>query len=65
MSESFQFKLRHIVVTWHTFSPLYSDVEFVLPRRGKVGPRSIYAARKLLRRVDYYDASSYTTFPAV
>ncbi|RPD77408.1 hypothetical protein L226DRAFT_532213 [Lentinus tigrinus ALCF2SS1-7] len=35
--------------------PLYSDVEFVLPRRGRAEPRRIYASKKLLRRVDYYD----------
>ncbi|RDX50240.1 hypothetical protein OH76DRAFT_1380865 [Lentinus brumalis] len=33
--------------------PMYSDVEFVLPRRGRES-RRIYASKKLLRRVDYY-----------
>ncbi|KAM5538632.1 hypothetical protein V8D89_007661 [Ganoderma adspersum] len=36
--------------------PLYSDVEFVLPQRGKGPPRRIYAARRLLQRVDYFYA---------
>ncbi|PIL22908.1 hypothetical protein GSI_15604 [Ganoderma sinense ZZ0214-1] len=36
--------------------PLYSDVEFVLPQRGKGPPRKIYAARRLLQRVDYFYA---------
>ncbi|TBU26008.1 hypothetical protein BD311DRAFT_763462 [Dichomitus squalens] len=36
--------------------PLYSDVEFVLPQRGKSVPRKIYAARRLLSRVAYFDA---------
>ncbi|GJE88540.1 MATH domain-containing protein [Phanerochaete sordida] len=35
--------------------PAYSDVEFVLPRRRRRGHRSVYAARRLLRRVDYFD----------
>ncbi|KAI0700040.1 hypothetical protein C8T65DRAFT_658475 [Cerioporus squamosus] len=34
--------------------PMYSDIEFVLPRRGRE-PRRIYASKKLLRRIDYYD----------
>ncbi|GBE83235.1 hypothetical protein SCP_0502820 [Sparassis crispa] len=44
--------------------PVYSDVEFVLPRRGKSGrgPRRIYAARRLLRRVDYFDAMFHSGF---
>ncbi len=42
----------------HIHSPLYSDVEFVLPQRGKGPPRRIYAARRLLQRVDYFYASS-------
>ncbi|KZT64613.1 hypothetical protein DAEQUDRAFT_732388 [Daedalea quercina L-15889] len=38
--------------------PLYSDVVFILPRRDKsvAAARRIYAARKLLRRVEYFDA---------
>ncbi|KAI0366633.1 hypothetical protein BV20DRAFT_971558 [Pilatotrama ljubarskyi] len=35
--------------------PTYSDVEFVLPQRGRGEPRKIYAARKILRRVEYFD----------
>ncbi|KAI0632493.1 hypothetical protein C8Q77DRAFT_1125977 [Trametes polyzona] len=35
--------------------PVYSDVEFVLPQRARGEPRKIYAARKLLRRVEYFD----------
>lgn len=40
-------------------SPAYSDVEFILPRRGRgnKGPRRIYAARRLLKRVEYFYAS--------
>ncbi|KAI0726225.1 hypothetical protein C8Q72DRAFT_847350 [Fomitopsis betulina] len=36
--------------------PLYSDVEFVLPRRGKpfYAARRIYASRRLLKRVEYF-----------
>lgn len=39
--------------------PLYSDVEFVLPRRGqsKNSARKIRAARQLLRRSEYFEAS--------
>ncbi|KAI0755290.1 hypothetical protein C8Q80DRAFT_1144109 [Daedaleopsis nitida] len=36
--------------------PLYSDVEFILPQRGKAESRRIYAAKTLLRRVDYFNA---------
>ncbi|KAI1794804.1 hypothetical protein LXA43DRAFT_1072322 [Ganoderma leucocontextum] len=36
--------------------PLYSDVEFAFPQRGKASPQRIYAARRLLQRVDYFDA---------
>ncbi|EIW80916.1 hypothetical protein CONPUDRAFT_55867 [Coniophora puteana RWD-64-598 SS2] len=35
--------------------PLYSDVEFVLPRRGKP-PRRIYANKKILQRAEYFHA---------
>ncbi|KAI0084787.1 hypothetical protein BDY19DRAFT_1077254 [Irpex rosettiformis] len=36
--------------------PNYSDVEFIIPRRrGKSGTRKIYAAKKLLKRVEYFD----------
>ncbi|KAI0357371.1 hypothetical protein OH77DRAFT_1422218 [Trametes cingulata] len=35
--------------------PTYSDVEFVLPQRGRAEPWKIYAARKILRRVEYFD----------
>ncbi|KAH9890071.1 hypothetical protein C8Q73DRAFT_653179 [Cubamyces lactineus] len=35
--------------------PVYSDVEFILPQRRKTEARKIYASRKLLRRVEYFD----------
>ncbi|EPQ51070.1 hypothetical protein GLOTRDRAFT_81686 [Gloeophyllum trabeum ATCC 11539] len=36
--------------------PLYSDVEFVLPRRGgQRESRTVYATKHLLRRADYFD----------
>ncbi|KAI0916772.1 hypothetical protein AcW2_007078 [Taiwanofungus camphoratus] len=37
--------------------PVYSDVEFILPRRGRStkDARRIYAARRLLKRVEYFD----------
>ncbi|PCH39751.1 hypothetical protein WOLCODRAFT_136485 [Wolfiporia cocos MD-104 SS10] len=36
--------------------PLYSDVEFVVPGRGKnSGMKRIYASRRVLRRVEYFD----------
>ncbi|EPS98449.1 hypothetical protein FOMPIDRAFT_1031468 [Fomitopsis schrenkii] len=36
--------------------PIYSDIEFVLPRRGKPfhAARRIYASRRLLKRVEYF-----------
>lgn len=39
--------------------PLYSDVEFVLPSRGRrpMRPKRIYANKKLLRRAEYFDDS--------
>ncbi|KAH7920470.1 hypothetical protein BV22DRAFT_1039810 [Leucogyrophana mollusca] len=37
--------------------PLYSDVEFVLPRRGRAkGHRRIWANRKILQRADYFQS---------
>ncbi|EIM86087.1 uncharacterized protein STEHIDRAFT_147607 [Stereum hirsutum FP-91666 SS1] len=38
--------------------PMYSDIEFVLPRRGggMRSPRKIYAAKKLLCRADYFES---------
>ncbi|KIM89085.1 hypothetical protein PILCRDRAFT_812980 [Piloderma croceum F 1598] len=38
--------------------PLYSDVEFVFPRRGRgvKNPRKIWANRKLIERADYFKA---------
>ncbi|KIJ45648.1 hypothetical protein M422DRAFT_59802 [Sphaerobolus stellatus SS14] len=37
--------------------PIYSDVEFVLPsRNSKTKPRSIFAARRILRRAEYFQA---------
>ena len=41
--------------------PAYSDVEFVLPRRGRnplQGAKTIKAAKKLLQRVEYFDTST-------
>ncbi|KAI0820427.1 hypothetical protein BC628DRAFT_1330305 [Trametes gibbosa] len=35
--------------------PVYSDVVFVLPQHTRTGPHTIYAARKLLQRVEYFD----------
>ncbi|KDQ62554.1 hypothetical protein JAAARDRAFT_30458 [Jaapia argillacea MUCL 33604] len=37
--------------------PIYSDVEFIIPRRGQdvKEPRRIWAARRLLRRADYFN----------
>jgi hypothetical protein len=40
--------------------PAYSDIEFVLPRRGRgslQGAKTIKAAKKLLQRVEYFDTS--------
>jgi hypothetical protein len=39
--------------------PVYSDVEFVFPRRGRSikNPRKIWANRKLIERADYFKAS--------
>ena len=41
--------------------PIYSDVEFVLPSRSfdgsKPKPRTIWAARRLLKRAEYFEAS--------
>ncbi|KZT09315.1 uncharacterized protein LAESUDRAFT_723049 [Laetiporus sulphureus 93-53] len=36
--------------------PIYSDVEFILPRRGRsrIDAKKIYASRKLLTRVEYF-----------
>ncbi|EKM51633.1 uncharacterized protein PHACADRAFT_101599 [Phanerochaete carnosa HHB-10118-sp] len=42
--------------------PAYSDVEFVLPRRRRKGVRIIYAAGRLLRRVDYFDTMFHSGF---
>ena len=39
----------------------YSDIEFVLPRRGRSslhGAKTIKAAKKLLQRVEYFDTST-------
>ncbi|KAL7280202.1 hypothetical protein ACG7TL_006621 [Trametes sanguinea] len=35
--------------------PTYSDIEFVVPQRRRGDSRKIYAARKLLKRVEYFD----------
>lgn len=41
--------------------PLYSDVEFILPSRlsgtSKPKTRTIWAARRLLKRAEYFEAS--------
>ncbi|KAG8896097.1 hypothetical protein FRC01_012010, partial [Tulasnella sp. 417] len=38
--------------------PLYSDVEFVLPSRKRLGkPKKIYANKKILSRAEYFDTS--------
>ena len=39
--------------------PNYSDVEFVIPRKGGNGRsvRSIYAAKKMISRADYFRSS--------
>lgn len=49
------------------FSPAYSDVEFILPRRGggNKSARRIYAARRLLSRVDYFHASKWLSYSVV
>jgi hypothetical protein len=42
--------------------PAYSDIEFVLPRRGRSslhGAKTIKAAKKLLQRVEYFDTSMF------
>lgn len=43
--------------------PLYSDVQFILPSRRRDGrsrpPRAIYAAKRILRRVEYFDLSKH------
>lgn len=42
--------------------PIYSDVQFVLPSRRRDGrprpPKSIYAAKRILQRVEYFDTSA-------
>ncbi|OJT12800.1 hypothetical protein TRAPUB_10635 [Trametes pubescens] len=35
--------------------PVYSDVEFVLPQRGRGESRKIYAARRMLRRIEHFN----------
>lgn len=39
--------------------PVYSDVEFVIPgRKGHIkSARTVYAAKRVLKRVDYFDTS--------
>ena len=42
--------------------PAYSDIEFILPRRGRnslQGAKTIKAAKKLLQRVEYFDTSMF------
>lgn len=44
--------------------PLYSDVEFVVPSRGRPKEkRIIYANKKLLQRADYFQSSNILYFP--
>ena len=56
--------------------PVYSDVEFILPRsrvvleggvskRKSRGKRSIFAARKLLMRAEYFASSTFDQSPTV
>ena len=48
--------------------PAYSDIEFVLPRRGRGslrGAKTIKAAKKLLQRVEYFDTSTSHFFNLV
>jgi hypothetical protein len=42
--------------------PLYSDVEFIVPRRGQSlrSARRIWASRRLLKRAEYFDISKKT-----
>jgi hypothetical protein len=44
--------------------PMYSDVEFVFPRRGRSikNSRKIWANRKLIERADYFKTSKHTLF---
>ncbi len=39
--------------------PVYSDVEFIIPRQPNSlqNAKTIWASRKMLQRVDYFDAS--------
>ena len=40
--------------------PLYSDVEFIIPRRGQRlrSARRIWASRRLLKRAEYFETSA-------
>lgn len=38
-------------------SPVYSDVEFVIPQRGRGESRKIYAARRMLQRIEHFNDS--------
>ena len=46
--------------------PVYSDVEFIIPRppNNFRNARTIWASRKMLQRVDYFDASDCRSFLA-
>lgn len=52
-------RFRRCKALIHLLSPNYSDVEFVIPRRrgARKDLRRIYAAKGLLRRVEYFDTS--------
>lgn len=44
--------------------PLYSDVEFVVPKRNRPKEkRIIYANKKILQRADYFQSSAEPSFP--
>jgi hypothetical protein len=44
--------------------PLYSDVEFIIPRRGQNMnfARRIWASRRLLKRAEYFETSEYGSY---
>ncbi|KAL1950799.1 hypothetical protein VTO73DRAFT_5923 [Trametes versicolor] len=35
--------------------PIYSDVEFIIPQRGRGESRKIYAARRMLQRIEHFN----------
>ena len=44
--------------------PVYSDVEFIIPRypNNLRNARTIWASKKMLQRIDYFDASNCRSF---